>query len=1020
MDVRPPRRRTRRRTPAVLAAATGLLLGLVPPSAAGASAPAPNPAANPAANPVANPVAQGDPDAQGEYVVALAQDPAARYDGSLPGLPRLRSATGGVDVTARSTQAYRELLLDEQAQLARSVGATPRQRYTVALNGFSARLSAAQVARLRATPGVLSVSPDVERHPTRSATAPTGATPTGASATDGAGAPGTTADQLGLTGPGGVWERLGGAERAGAGVVVADLDTGLWPEHPSVAGEPLPVAADGSTRFAKADGGTFTGACESGPGWTVQDCSTKVVGARTFSEGFEAAHGGFAAGEFRSPRDSDGHGTHTATTAAGRSGVPATIADTSYGEVTGIAPAAALAVYKVCWTADTGLNGCQTSDLVAAVDQAVADGVDVINHSIGSGAATDPADPVEIAFLSAASAGVFVAASAGNAGPAASSTDHASPWVTTVAASTSVLREGTVVLGDGTRFVGARLRQRALAPRFIVLAAWVKEPGAAAAAARTCEAGTLDPERAAGKIVVCERSATPRVAKSAEVARAGGAGAVLVNTEPGSTEPDAHSVPTVHLDAAAGRRLVAAVGRTPRATARFEAGNTTGRPTPVPQLAGFSSRGPVAVAGGDVLKPDVAAPGSGIVAGYSPVASRTGRDLFAPQSGTSMAAPHVAGLAALVRTAHPDWSPAVVRSALTTTARSLVGPDGEPLQDVFGAGAGVVDPPRLLEPGLVYDSTPVDWLRWLEGAGVPTGTGVGAIDPSELNQASIAAGDVVGERTFTRRVTATTGGYYRADASVPGWDVRVTPSVLHLEAGQTKQFRVSATRTDAALEQWSAGELVWTGGDELTVRSPVALRAQAVDAPAAVDGTGAAGELPVTLTAGSGGSLDLRTTGFAPGAANADSIEEGYATTWTITVPDDAVASRFELTADPAAAGTDLDLYLFTADGDLVGSSATLDARERVDLVAAPGDYEIVVDAPATAGGLPVDYELTTFVLTPADAEGSLSAAPDPLPVRRGGSATYEVAWSGLDPRQRWLGAVGYAGSPALTLVGVG
>jgi len=1007
--VRPVRRRAR----GLLAAGAGLLVAAIPVGSA-------------AALPTALPSASAFSD--GTYVVTLAADPIAKYDGSLPGLPQLKAAPGGgLDVTQAAAQEYRAFLLDAQSTVADLVDATPLQRYTVALNGFSARLSAQQAAKLSATAGVLAVTEDTLRHPDAVATdALTGP------AAVGEGTAATTADYLGLTGSGGVWEELGGVDAAGDGVVVADLDTGLWPEHPSVAGERLATSADpddpyeayrsgGTITMDKSDGGTFSGVCETGTGWTAADCTTKVVGARAFSAGYRAG-GPLADTEYPSARDSDGHGTHTGTTAVGLSGVEATVRGVDYGDVTGVAPAAAIAVYKVCWTGADGGAGCATSDLVAAVDAAVADNVDVINFSIGGGAATNVVDPVELAFLSAASAGIFVSASAGNSGPDASTLDHASPWVTTVAAGTSALREGTVVLGDGTSFAGTRLEQSALASRPLVLASSVAAAGKAPADAQNCLAGTLDPAKAKGKVVICDRAITARIAKSQEVARVGGAGLVLVNIIANGTEADPHSIPTVHLDVAAGKAVKAYAAAHPRATVSFAAGNTTGTATSTPQIAGFSSRGPTFVNDGDVLKPDLTAPGSAVLAGYSPEAETGTGDLFATASGTSMSAPHVTGLAALYFTAHPDWSPMAVKSALMTTTTSLERADGRDNRNPFDGGAGFVNPTTMLEPGLVYDSGARDWLAYLAGSGVNTGTGVPAIDPSDLNQASLAVGGLVGTQTVSRSVTATTPGLYHATGSVPGVDVTVSPSVLYFgAAGETKQFRVTLTRTTATLDTWATGALTWKGAD-LTVRSPVAVKPLALAAPAEVTGSGAQGAVDVTVTSGTTGDLDVTAAGLAEGTTTPGALSVGAEQEFTVEVPAGGGIARFDLAAQDQLSDLDLFLYQVGADGtrELVGQSATASADEKIDVVADAGDYVAVVQAySAAAGQDDVGFTFTSFVVTGAETAGDLTVEPDPVPVVQGREATFSVSWSGLDPAKDHLGVLLYGDSPTPTFVSI-
>ena len=258
---------------------------------------------------------------------------------------------------------------------------------------------------------------------------------------------------LGLTGKNGAWTTHGGQQNAGAGVVIADLDSGIWPESKSFSGaaadqeaqDPWDISRRGTaTRMEKADGSVFRGECVIAQKWDKGDCNTKIIGARYYGDSFLASvpAADLAATEQVSARDGGGHGTHTASTAAGNRVDDVKTEGRKFGTVSGMAPAARIAVYKVCWEADDpDDSGCNNIDSVAAVDQAVLDGVDVINFSVGGGA-SPTLDATELAFEGAAEAGIFVSASAGNDGPGASTLDHPAPWVTTVAASTQLqLRE---------------------------------------------------------------------------------------------------------------------------------------------------------------------------------------------------------------------------------------------------------------------------------------------------------------------------------------------------------------------------------------------------------------------------------------------------------------------------------------------------------------------------------------------------------------------------------------------------
>ena len=291
--------------------------------------------------------------------------------------------------------------------------------------------------------------------------------------------------------------------------------------------------------------------------------------------------------------------------------------------------------------------------------------MDVLNYSI-SGNTDSTTDPVALAFLNAAAAGIFVAASAGNSGPTRQHRQPGAPWLTTVAATSfSQELQGTVE-GLGRHHVPRRLHHenRGHGQAGVVLAA------NAAAAGRPnpalCGPGTLDPAKVAGKVVVCDRGVVDRIAKSAEVRTRGGVGMILVNLTNSSLDTDKHSVPTVHVNPPATEAIKAKVAANPAITVSLVNKDTTGLPLEAqPQMAGFSSRGPLLAAGSDLLKPDVAAPGVAVLAGVSPIG--TAAHNFGFMSGTSMASPHVAGFGALILGKKPNWSPATVKSAMMTT-----------------------------------------------------------------------------------------------------------------------------------------------------------------------------------------------------------------------------------------------------------------------------------------------------------------------------------------------------------------
>lgn len=762
----------------------------------------------------------------------------------------------------------------------------------------------------------------------------------------------------------------------------------------------------------KSDGGTFSGRCQAGEEFTVDDCSTKLVGARYFGDAWLAKVPVDQRADYVSPRDGEGHGSHTASIAAGNHGVRAVVDDRDFGRLSGVAPAAKIASYKVLWQAkDATQSGGYDSDILAAIDAAISDGVDVINFSIT--AADDPTSPVQLAFLAAASAGIFVSASAGNAGPAASTVQSSSPWVTTVGAHSIAPYYGTVTLGDGQAYAGISTTvDEPVGPAPLVNGAAVAADGQTAAAATVCAPNSLDPAKVAGTIVVCARGVVDRVLKSAEVERAGGVGMVLVNLTANTLDADLHSVPTVHLDPPAST-AVTAYAATPGATATLTEGNQTDTALAYPQIATFSGRGPSLGTGGDTLKPDLVAPGVSILGAVAPT-SNDGHD-FGFLSGTSEAAPQVAGLAALWFGAgvRPTWSPMKIKSALMTTAADIVDGSGRRSPDPYAQGAGRVVPERMFDPRLVYPAKDVDWLGYLEGLGLKTGTGVQAIDPSDYNAPSIAIGRLVGAQTVTRRVTAVTPGRYRVTASVPGVDVDVSPSVLEFErAGQTRTFRVTFTTRTADLGRAATGFLTWRSRRG-AVRIPLAVTPRALEAPGRVTASGAEGQVGFAVTSGTTGDFAITASGPATGTPRPGVLVPGKNLQFAVTVPDDTKVAQF--TSRTPSAGANLDLYVYqvvNGSAVLVAQSVTGAADETVLLrKPAAGTYVGLVNnvrnAPGTAD---TSFVFRAGLVGTGPGAGSLTVSPELVAAQAGRPFTVDARWSGLDDTTPYVGWIEYPG----------
>lgn len=965
----------------------------------------------------------------GHYIVMMKADPLATYEGDTTGLRRTKPDKGKpLDAHSPDSQKYVAHLANEQRKLAQAEGVTPDTTYQVTVNGFSADLTGEQVDSLRASKDVLGVYADEIRHPDAQ----------------------TSTDFLGLgddaAGAGGVWESTGGLDHAGEGVVVGVIDTGIAPEHPSFAGDKLKKQkksegrpySDGSfVYFDKSDGTQFRSAIVQGQDWDKHDYSTKLIGGQYFSTGAAAAGFDFQY-DYLSPRDGAGHGSHTASTAAGNFGVDAAVEGVGLGTVSGVAPAAKISAYKACYEGPDPLvttdDICALSDLIAGIDQAVADGVDVINYSIGGGAATTVLAPDDIAFLNAAAAGVFVAVSAGNDGPDAVTTDHASPWYTSVAASTVPTWEGTVVF-DGFAQAGASVSvpfgETVTGPSIYAADATL----AGAVDPRLCLPGTLDPAKVSGHIVVCDRGSNARAEKSQVVKDAGGIGMVLVNVpgEADSLDNDFHVVPTVHLSSVHREAVLANVQGGVDQPISLIGENTTDEVTPVPQIAGFSSRGPVHADGSDVMKPDIAAPGVAILA-----ATNNGRKdapTFGILSGTSMASPHIAGLGALYLGERPTATPGEVKSAMMTTAYDTVNADGSANVDPFAQGAGQVDPTRFFEPGMLYLNDVADWAAFIEGKGLAEFDGVEPIDGSDLNLASISIGTLASAQTVTRTVTSTEAGTFSASVDVPGVNATVEPSTVSFGGpGETATFTVTFDNESAPVEQWATGSLTWSS-ETNAVRSPIAVFPVTADAPAEVDGTGVDGSTVVEITPGLNGSLPLNLAGFTPFELLTDpahpvdghSGDEGSGdankdVSWVVDVPEGTTLTRFDLdSSDDEGSDLDLTVYRVVGPDDLryyeQWQSATASADEQVTLAApTAGTYLVVANVYSTTA--PMTWDMTYANVAPG-GEGSLTATPNPLAVEQGVATSYELGWTGLAAGAKYLGVVQYGDSAVRTIVSV-
>ncbi len=978
-------------------------------------------------------------DTTGTYVVKLADAPVAAYDGGLRGLKRTMPASGKrLDPASSASREYVRRLDARRDRVLDAVpGATKLYDYDYTFNGFAARLTAGQAAELTRTAGVVSVTRSTVTRPEPApepapaadsgpAAVGKGTAPRSSASGRAAAAPASPPDVprfLGLSGKKGLWSKLGGPRHAGEGMIVGVIDA-VDPKNPMLAAmpEPRPDAAVIARKWH--------GTCDKGdpadPAHQVS-CNNKVIGAAYFRAELTDPQ----PIDVRSALDMHSHGTHIGTTIAGDYDTPVSIPGTNVrGRLSGLAPQARLAFYKTCWS-----FGCGEADSLAAIDRAVADGVDVISFSIGGGL-TGPAN--REAMFNAAKAGVFVAAAAGNEGP--DTVGNTSPWVTTVAAeSHDTDYRATLVLGNGRRITGPAFSE-GIPKAPLVYAANAGLPGAEEA--EFCAPDTLDADRVRGKIVICDRGGSAAFEyqdRLDELKKAGAVAMVLANTPTSSQDVFAEpTFPTFVVgprDGKAVKEYAAAKG----ATARFTA--TVSTRVEAPSVAAFSSSGPDPASGGDLLKPDIAAPGQLIAAGTVPGGFAGYKGSFGFWEGTSMATPHIAGLATLLKQLHPDWSPMGIKSALMTTATTTDN-EGRPITrqtDTAGKtvpatpldyGAGSPRVTRAADPGLVYDSTSADWTAYLCAVGVePPTAGACATapetDPSDLNYPTISVGDVFIRQTVTRTVTnvsSETATYRATLHTPPGYTAKVTPRTLTVAPGAKATYKVAFTRTHAAYDSWRFGTLTWSDTHSAhRVRSQISLRAARLSVPDELTVTGGKTTVALATRIGWTGRLTATTTGLYAGEkhtgtltgvdkeghAEAPPSESGAIKKVRVHVPRDTRLARVAVFSSDHLRGSDLDLFVYDKDGKQVSPSPVEGSDEHADLP--PGDYDAyVVQYALPDGTRSQQFTLWTWQLGKSAPDVPATVTPASQQVGTDNRARVTVTWQGTEAGRRYLGLVEY------------
>jgi subtilisin family serine protease len=926
------------------------------------------------------------------YIVQLSDAPLASYRGGIEGLsPTNPAALGQVklDPTSPASVAYLAYLAKQQADFLASAEQTlghPLEaifQYRYALNGVAVPLTETEAEKVATMPGV----ERLEREHMYELLTDAGPAWIGAP---------SIWDGSAVNGPRGTM---------GEGIVAGVIDTGVNHDHPSFAD----VGGDGFDH--RNPRGTFYGFCD--PLTGAPFCNDKLIGVRDFTG--------------TGPLDDNQHGSHTASTVAGNvldATIHAPTIDLTRG-ISGVAPHANLITYKACVAV-----GCLNLSTAAAIDQATADAVDVINFSIGGGSRNPWNDSSALAFLGARDAGVFVAASAGNSGPKPQTIGSPSnaPWLTSVGASTHNRKFVNTLAGmsGGGSAAPADISGKGVTsgygPAAIVYAG---DYGSALCgegpAAPTGEAliNPFPPGTFNGEIVVCDRGVYGRVEKGQNVKEGGAGGYVLANDQANgdSLVGDPHALPGVHITYRDGVALKAWL-----ADGSGHTGSITGMTTDLTAtngdvMASFSSRGPDKSVP-DVLKPDVTAPGVDVLA-----AVHTTNPLSPPEygvlSGTSMSGPHTAGAAALVRAIHSTWTPAEVQSALMATSLTdgVRKEDGLKPSDAFDRGAGRVDLTKAAKAGLVLDEQAPDY----EAANPATGG-----DPTTLNHASLADAQCEATCTWTRTVTSTLGSSatWRVSTVRPrGMTLSVSPSRFTLGPGASQTLTVTANVSKMPVGQWLFGEVRLTSSAAPAAHWPVAVLPGGAPTPVDIETTSSSGSHTVTYTS----KVDIsRLTTTVYGLQQGEVTRRQLLQDPTPLQPYDGLGGTFDVAVSVPAGSkvlaaeieettsTDLDLFVgLDADGDSrpdaneeVCRSASEIAFESCKLAFPEGGTYWVMVQNWLFGQVPDDVELAVTVVPGAD-NGNLTVT-GPQSVSAGQPFDLTLSWNepGLDPGETWFALV--------------
>ncbi len=919
---------------------------------------------NPHKRPVFNKVFQPENNLDASeyiYIVELDKTPLAQDKT----FHKMRNRKARTIENVKLINELRQKVKDEQDKflqtLSNAIGyKKPINRYEFALNGFSLRMTQEEAKKVAQLKGVSHITRDqirwleTDRGPT-------------------------------LIGAPSIWdgELPNVLSTQGEGVIVGIIDSGINSDHPSFA----QVSGDGFVHTNPFGAGIYVGDCA---GQFTRLCNNKLIGVRSYPTITDdyADLDVFPPNLPRNGEDYDGHGSHVAAIAAGNvllnqteilpeantqesDGIPGAFV---FEQVSGVAPRANIIAYQACYPGETSDNdtyaGCLTSVINDAIDDAISDGVDVINFSISGGG--DPwRDSTERAFLNAFSAGIFVAVSAGNSGPSDSTTVKSSPWYTAVAASEHGRENGFVK--ELNNFTGGVtpppvIRGRSNTPGFrapIVYAGDFTNPNDPNNDPAQClqpfPAGTFD-----GEIVVCDRGEIARVQKAENVAAGGAGGYILANIDGGTTflADDVYVVPGIHIRAQDGNALKSWLETGNGHIATITAGQASQfiNDDRVDVVANFSSRGPNRNI--STLTPTLTAPGVNIYSAFADQSFGKDGDVppragdFSYLQGTSMSSPHVAGAAALLMAANPSWSADQVRSALSLTATPNMRLDDEVTNtDHFDMGAGRIQVDAATQSGLLMAVSTQEYL-----AADPASGG----DPRALNLPSITDNECRGICTWSRTLVATRDGDWEVEVETisSGLDVSVSPASFRLQEGESQEIEVSINSFGASKVEYSFARLRLTSPVSPDLLLPISVQGSIGDLPTSADVLLRRNNDEFTLENLSTIDIDgLSGTVFGPTEptfisillsedseprAILDDLTDGIHLV-EFSVPEDAKRLVAKTTASSAS---DVDLYVFRdenedgflSEAEQLAASLTSGVVEEVQInFPEPGNYTIVL-----------------------------------------------------------------------------